>query len=289
MVWALVLVLGCLIVPGARAQQSPVSIIAAEAVYADIAGQIAGPWGSVSSIRNSPDQDPHLFEASPSVARAIAGSRIVIMNGADYDPWMRRLLNASPRSDRKEIDVGALMQVKPGANPHLWYDPRAIPAYARAVADVLSAVDPPHRLEYQKRLMAFLSSLDAINAKVEQTRGSFADTSVTATEPVFGYMAEAIGLSMRNQRFQLAIMNDTEPGARETATFEHDLRNRSVRVLLYNSQAANNLTRRMRQLAEQSGIPVVGVAETEPPGKTYQQWMLDCLTALDAALSKPRS
>jgi zinc/manganese transport system substrate-binding protein len=37
---------------------------------------------------------------------------------------------------------------------------------------------------------------------------------VTATEPVFGHMSDAIGLDMRNQRFQLATMNDTEASAR---------------------------------------------------------------------------
>ena len=56
---------------------------------------------------------------------------------------------------------------------------------------------------------------------------AYAGTPVTATEPVFGYMAAALGLTMLNQRFQLAVMNDTEPSARDVAAFEHDLRDRS--------------------------------------------------------------
>ena len=35
---------------------------------------------------SNPDQDPHLFEVSPAIARQIAGAQIVIYNGADYDP-----------------------------------------------------------------------------------------------------------------------------------------------------------------------------------------------------------
>ena len=40
----------------------------------------------------------------------------------------------------------------------------------------------------------------------------------------------------------------------------------------------------MQATATQDGIPVVGVTETEPPGKTYQAWMLDQLTSLQQAL-----
>jgi zinc/manganese transport system substrate-binding protein len=187
------------------------------------------------------------------------------------------------------IEVGALLHVSSGANPHLWYDPAAMPAFARAVADVLSGIDPMHRAGYQQRLAAFLISLVPINTKLEQMRQAFAGTPVTATESVFGYMTAALGLSMRNQRFQMAVMNDTEPSARDVVTFEHDLRSRSVRVLLYNRQTSTKLTMRIRQIAEQSGIPVVGITETEPAGETYQQWVLDELSALDTALSKPQS
>ena len=47
-------------------------IVAAENVYGDIAEQIGGPAVVVTSILSNPDQDPHLFEASASVARAVA-------------------------------------------------------------------------------------------------------------------------------------------------------------------------------------------------------------------------
>ena len=53
------------------------------------------PTAQVSSILSNPDQDPHLFEASPSVARQLATAAIVIYSGADYDPWMTKLLAAT--------------------------------------------------------------------------------------------------------------------------------------------------------------------------------------------------
>ena len=43
----------------------------------------------------------------------------------------------------------------------------------------------------------------------------------------------------------------------------------------------------MRSVAEQAGVPVVGVTETLPPGMSYQQWMSSQLDALARALGGP--
>jgi zinc/manganese transport system substrate-binding protein len=101
-------------------------------------------------------------------------------------------------------------------------------------------------------------------------------------------MAAALGLDMRNTRFQIAIMNDTEPSASDMAAFERDLRSRAVKVLLYNSQVTDDTTSRLLKIATDSGVPVVGVTETMPAGKTYVQWMLAQLDALAAALGPGR-
>ena len=93
---------------------SPIGIVAAENFYGDVAHQLAGPDATVTSILSNPDQDPHLFEASPSVARSLAGARIVIYNGTDYDPWMDKLLSASPRADRQVVVAADLVAQEGG-------------------------------------------------------------------------------------------------------------------------------------------------------------------------------
>jgi zinc/manganese transport system substrate-binding protein len=110
---------------------------------------------------------------------------------------------------------------------------------------------------------------------------------LTATEPVFGPMADALGLTMRNQRFQLAMMNDTEPSARDVAAFEDDLKQHKVKALLYNSQVSEKLTLRLLDIAKAAKVPVVGVTETQPANVTFQDWMLSELDALDKALAGP--
>jgi zinc/manganese transport system substrate-binding protein len=270
----------------ALGETKPVPVVAAENFYGDMAAQIGGRYVDVSSILLNPDQDPHLFEASPSVARSLSAARIVIYNGANYDAWMRQLLSAARSADRQVIVAADLLHKKPGDNPHLWYDPSAMRVVARAVAESLQAADPLHGSEYRRGLASFLDSVKPLDAMIAAMRERYAGLEVAATEPVFGYMADALGLRMRNGRFQLAVMNGTEPRASDIAAFEDDLRQCKVRALIYNSQATNNAARRLLRLAGASGVATVGVTETEPPGKLYQEWMLDQLRALDRALAQ---
>ncbi len=270
----------------AQAQPQPLAIVAAENFYGDVARQIGGHDVAVVSILTNPDQDPHEFEASPSTARAFADAALVIYNGADYDPWAARLLSGSPSRSRTAVEVAGLVHRKPGDNPHVWYDPDAVSRLAGALAAAFSGLDPAHKAGYQDRLAAFEKSMTPLADQIAGLRRKYAGTPATATEPVFGYMADALGLAMRNRRFQLAVMNDTEPSAADIAAFENDLRSRTVRVLIYNSQTSDALTRRMRAIAQQAGVPVVGVTETEPQGKDYQEWMRSQLDAVDRALAR---
>jgi len=263
------------------------SIVAAENFYGDVAAQIAGPDATVTSVLSNPNQDPHMFEASASVARLLVDASIVVANGADYDPWMTRMLAAIQAPRRTVIVVANLIQHRPGDNPHLWYDPRVMPLYATALTAALAELDPPRSEAYRQRRRAFLASLQPITAKVATLHTRFSGIPVTATEPVFGLMATAIGLRMRNERFQLAVMNNTEPRMSDVAAFETDLRSRAVRLLIYNRQATAPAAERLIGIARQANVPVVGVTETQPAERSYQDWIMDELDAVERALARP--
>jgi zinc/manganese transport system substrate-binding protein len=267
------------------AMADPVKVVASENFYGDLAQQIGGANVEVTSILTNPDQDPHLFEASASTARNLASAKVVIVNGADYDPWMEKLLSANKAPGRKEIVVAKLVHKKNGDNPHLWYDPATIQAFAKVFAAELSSMDPAHKADYAHGAGRLAESLKPLEAKLAEMKEKYAGQPVTASEPVFGYMAQAIGLKMRNERFQLAVMNDTEPSASDIAAFENDLKNHKVKVMLYNSQASDPAVQRLVGIARQYNVPVVGVTETKPARENYQEWMLDQLNALDRALA----
>jgi zinc/manganese transport system substrate-binding protein len=68
------------------------------------------------------------------------------------------------------------------------------------------------------------------------------------------------------------------------AQFRQQLSSRTIRALIYNSQAVTSITKQMQELASQNGIAIVAVTETMPGDKSYQEWMVDQLVSLRQAL-----
>ncbi len=265
--------------------ETPIRILAAQNFYAEVATAIGGDRVSVETIAMPAGADPHDFEPSPSVARAVSDATIVLFNGADYDHWMENLLESTERPDRTVIEAASLIGAREGDNPHVWYDPRTLPAVADAVASTLAKLDPADAAAFETRKVAFLAMLGPIQQKVASIRQRFAGAPIAATEPVFGYMADALGLTTGNADFQAAIMNETEPSTKDVAALESNLRDHNVKALIYNTQVTDAMTEQLLTVAKEADIPVVGVTETRPDGKTYPEWMLDQLDALDKALA----
>jgi zinc/manganese transport system substrate-binding protein len=271
----------------AASAAEPLTVVAAENFYGEVASAVGGSRVTVQSILTNPDTDPHDFEPTPSTARDVARATVVILSGADYDPWMNRLVEASRLDGRVVIDVAALIGRKAGDNPHVWYDVDALSGLANRLADTLSEKDPAGAADYRKGRDAYIATLAPIRTKIAEVKGRFAGAPVAATEPVFGYMADALGLKMRNNSFQLAVMNDTEPSARDTAAFESDIKGGKIKVLFYNSQVTDPQTEHLLALAKAARVPVVGVTETKPEGKSYAEWMTETLDATAKALAGP--
>jgi zinc/manganese transport system substrate-binding protein len=164
-----------------------------------------------------------------------------------------------------------------------------MPAVAQALASAFAKIDPAHAADYKRRLAGFLASLKPVDAKINEIRKKYAGAPVTASEPVFGYMASALGLKMHNENFQIAVMNETEPSARDVAAFQRDLKEHRVRAMFYNKQASNKIVQQLVALARASKVPVIGVTETIPPNLTFQDWMLNELNDTEKALSGPSS
>lgn len=269
------------------AASETISILAATNFYGEAATAIGGAQVAVTSVIIAPGMDPHDYDPPPSVARAVADADIVIMNGADYDHWLEHLIEANEVEGRIVIDVADLIGVEEGENPHVWYDPKAMPALASALAETLAEVRPDDATEFAAARDAFVATLAPVDEKIAALRARFAGTEIAATEPVFGYMAEALGLETTNEAFQTAIMNEAEPAASDIAAVEDDIRSGRVKVLFYNEQVEDAFTRNLADLARASGVPLVGVTETQPDGKTFAEWMLDVLDETGKALGDP--
>ena len=109
-----------------------INAIGAENEYANVLAQIGGKYVHVSSILNNPNTDPHTFESSPSVASEVSAAQLIVQNGVGYDTFMNKIESASPDAGRKVIIAQNVLGLPDSTpNPHLWYDPKTMPAVAK--------------------------------------------------------------------------------------------------------------------------------------------------------------
>ncbi len=273
--------------PAPIGSAAPIAVLGTENFYADLLARIGGARVSVASLLNDPNADPHAFESSPQAATLVADARLVVVNGLGYDAFMDKLLAASPSSNRAVISVQDLLTVPDGSNAHIWYDPSTMPAVATAVTAALDAIDPANAFYFDARKALYLASLQPIATKIAAMKTRFSGTPVAFTEPVAGYLAEAIGLRVLTpEGFQKSIEDGTDPAPADVAAESDLLTGKKVKVLLYNSQVTSPITTQMHDLAVSNGIPVVGVAETIPADyPDYASWQVGQLEQLDQALA----
>ena len=173
-----------------------VRVVAAEDVWGSIAAQLGGMHAHVVSIIARPETDPHAYEPTAADARTLADAQVAVLNGAGYDPWMQQLL-AADGGHRAVLDIGDLVGVAPGGNPHLWYDPAFVDRTIAAVTANLQRADPTDRAYFADRRTAYERvGLARYHAAIARIRASFAGTRVGASESVVVYLCRALGLDL---------------------------------------------------------------------------------------------
>jgi zinc/manganese transport system substrate-binding protein len=266
--------------------------IGAENEYANVLSQVGGEYVSVASILNNPNTDPHTYEASAKVAEEVGAAKLVVQNGVGYDSFMNKIESASPSSSRKVIVVQHVLGLPNStSNPHLWYDPRTMPAVARAMTADLVSLSPTHKAYFEARLQTFDASLKPWLAAIAAFKARYGGTPVATTEPVADYLLTAMGaVNLTPTVFQLNIMSGVDPAPQDITLENGYFTKHQVKVFCYNQQVVSSLTESIRQTAQSAKVPVVGVYETMPtPGYTYQSWMLAEVEAVQAAVVSGRS
>ena len=272
-------------VAGAPPGSHRLHIVAAENFWGSLVSQLAGPGAQVTSIERDPNADPHQYEANASTARAFADADYVIVNGVGYDTWADKMLAANPRPDRRVIDIGALVGKKEGDNPHLWYNPSFVTAAADRMTLDLKALDPSRADAYDAARGRLDQAFAPFRARVAQIKAAHPGAPVGATESIFVYMAQALGLDLTTPpELMTAVAEGNDPPASAVTTFDDQIRRRRIDVLVYNQQTSTAVTANLRMLADRAGIPTVAITETVPAAMSFEAWQTAELDALSRAL-----
>jgi len=262
-------------------------VVAAENFWGSIVAQLAGRTATVTSIVTDPNADPHTYESSSNDARAFADADYVIVNGAGYDGWAQQLLSANPKAKRRVLTVAEMLGKKEGDNPHFWYDPDDVTAVVNRMEADLEALEPAQVPYLQAQQTAFAVAMAPYRSRLSAIRATFSGVPVAATESIFVYLADYLGLRLISPpAFMDAVAEGNDPPAPAVIEFQQQISTHQAKVLVYNQQTSTDLTTNIRNMARKAGVPTVGVTETiQPPNAPFEQWFTTELEQLQGALA----
>jgi zinc/manganese transport system substrate-binding protein len=262
-------------------------VVAAENFWGSIAAQLGGSKVAVQSIIVNPNTDPHSYEPTASDGVVLAKSQMAIVNGIGYDLWASKLIAANPSSSRKVLDVGDLLGLVEGDNPHQWYSPSSVQRVINRIVSDYKQLDPKDSAYFDRQRTTFeTQGLAEYNKMIATIRARYAGVPVGYSESIFQPLGEALGLKlMTPYSFAKAIAEGTDVSAADKQTVDAQAQNRLIRVWVYNSQNATPDVQRVNQLARAAHIPITTITETlSPASDTFEQWQVAELQNLQRAL-----
>ena len=264
-------------------------VVAVENFWGSIASQLGGSKVTVKSVITSPATDPHDYEPTAADARTIAGAKLVIENGIGYDPWAQKLVDANPVSGRVVINVGDLVGVAPGGNPHRWYSPTDVQLVINAIVRDYTRLDPEDGGYFARQKTKFeTTGLAQYRRLIATIKRKYSGVPVGASESIFALLSPALGLKLLTPpTFLKAISEGTEPTAADKTTIDRQIAQKQIKVWVFNSQNSTPDVKRLTDAARTQGIPVTTITETlVPRPATFQAWQSHQLQALAAALAE---
>jgi zinc/manganese transport system substrate-binding protein len=187
------------------------------------------------------------------------------------------------------VDVGALLHLAAGANPHRWYYPRDVRAVIDAITADYQRVDPADSGYFAARrswLLRFgFARYDRLRRAI---RAAYGGTPVGYSESIFQGLGEDLGLRLLTPfGFVKAIAEGTDVTAGERTTVAEQVTRHHIAVWVFNSQNVTPDVAAVNRLVRAANVPVTSVTETlAPAAASFEQWQVGELEALQAALRR---
>jgi len=268
--------------------RTKIQVVAAENFWGSIARQLGGKFVQVTSIITNPTADPHTYEPTPGDARTLAAAQLVIENGIGYDPWAPRLL-AADRGHPTVLNVGDLVGVAEGGNPHRWYNPTDVHTVVGQIVADYQKLDPAHSSYFAQQASAFTTvALKQYDDTITAIRARYAGTPVGASESIFAMLSPALGLNLVTpSSFLKAISEGTDVSATDKQTIDQQIATHAIKIYVYNSQNVTPDVQSQLNAVKGQHIPYTTITETlTPPTTTYQAWQTKELLGIKAALDR---
>jgi zinc/manganese transport system substrate-binding protein len=215
------------------------------------------------------------------------------MNGGGYDDFMTTLIQAA--DEVKIVQMAVPVAESTGEsethahthdNEHVWYDFDVVGEFSQNFVAALTDIRPESFTDVNKNFDNFKIELDNLKIRLEGLAGHSLGLGVVATEGVGNLMLEHAGFeNLTPEALADAIEEETEVPPAALAKTETLIKNNLVAILITNAQVEDQVSERLRKLAEAEGVPVVQFSELIPEaGMNYFDWMNQVLDQVQEAV-----
>ncbi len=256
---------------GSGASSGP-TVVASFYPLAFAAEEIAGPTAEVTNL-TPPGAEPHDVELSVRDVESIRSAGLVLYLGHGFQPAVE---DAAGDSSGEALDLLEGIELRDGADPHVWLDPTL---YAELAEEIGGALDRPDAAEELAR------RLRALDRELEQGLADCERREIVTSHAAFGYLADRYGLE------QIAVTGlspEAEPAAADLERLVDEVREHDATTVFFEPLVSPRLA---ETVAREAGVetaaldPLEGLTEENAKaGADYFSVMRENLETLREAL-----
>lgn len=269
----------------------PVDVVATFSILGDMVRQVGGDRVHVTTLVG-PDGDAHVYQPTPADARAVAGAKLLVVNGLGFEGWIDRLTEASGYKGRV---VTATAGVEPRGmadhdhgeiDPHAWQSLANARIYVRNIADGLAAIDPAGAEIYRSNAARYMKEIDAVEAQVREAIDSLPveRRKVVTSHDAFGYLSAAYGIEIHAP---VGFSTEAEASAGDVARLIRQIYKEKIPAVFVENISDRRL---LDQIVRETGAQIGGtlysdaLSKADGPAGTYLGMMRHNIRTLVAAL-----
>ncbi len=284
-------------------------VVASFSILGDMVSRVGGDRVAVTTLVG-PDGDAHVYEPTPDDVKAVAGAKLLVVNGLGFEGWMDRLAEASgyagpvtvasqgvaPHEMAEEEDHHDHAEADHaehdhhGVDPHAWQDVANAVIYVKNIAAGLDAADPEGKATYDANAAAYVAELEALDAEVRTAMAALpADRrKIITSHDAFGYFGAAYGLELLAPE---GVSTESEATAADVADIIRQIREDAVPAIFVENIKDRRL---IDQIAAETHAVVGGELYTDAlsakdgPAPTYVDMIRHNIGTLTEALTSKR-
>lgn len=270
-------------------------VLATTTFLADITRNIAGDRATVESLLPV-GADPHSYQPVPADVAKITESKLLIVNGLEYEHFLdpllenaggeRTIITASdglkPHTMEDEENAGQMVN-----DPHMWLDTTRVIMYVENIRKGLTDLDPSGTAVYQSNADAYVAKLKELDAWIIQQVSQIPAKKrlLVTNHDALGYFADRYGFTIVGAVLP-SVSTDASTSAGQMARLIDQIKASGAPAIFLDAIENPTLA---QQIASETGVKVVTDLHLESltdgaPAGTYIDMMKYDVTQIVNAL-----